>query len=148
MSEIKEEKTKVEARRVRYLRILEFIEKEPTSRKEITVYLKSLGLDIFENSLIKDYLDQMVEKREIGNLEIGNNNYKFVLKVAYNKIWKEINDYYYFRTLKSEELYNTLTNLIKYLIDKKEAQRLINEICDTFRVIELFAKLNPEALLY
>jgi hypothetical protein len=134
-------KERLEMRELRYKKILEWIKADPLCRREIEDKLEFKGLKIYENALIKDYLNQMVEKREIGSLSksFEHKDYKWIFKQAYGKRWDMKKNTYYFYTPRSKLFYEDLTKLVSDVSNKKRVGELIDEISNIFRVLEIMS---------
>lgn len=134
-------KERLENRERRYKNILEWIKITPLCRKEIENRLESDGLEIDETALIKDYLNQMIEKREIGSLSksFEHKDYKWIFKQAYGKKWDMKKNIYYFYTPRSKLFYEDLNKLIFATSGKKRVRELVDEISNIFRVLEIMS---------
>lgn len=133
-------------REARYQKILNWIKDEPLSRGEIERKLEIKDLKIGENALIKDYLNQMVEEREIGyfSKSFEDKDYKWVFKQAYGKPWDMKKNIYYFYTPRSKIFFNELNNLIEDISDRTKCKQIIDKISNTFRALEVMSKFDKE----
>ncbi len=139
-------KERLKLRKERYLKILEWIKDEPLSRKEIANRLRLKEWRIFESSLIKDYLNKMVSKREIGSLDksFEHKDYKWIFEQAYGKKWDIKKNIYYLYTPRSKALYDELNELISNTSNKDKCQGIIDSISNFFRVLEIISNFEKE----
>jgi len=137
-------KERFKRRKERYLKILILLRDEPLSRKEIRIRLVKEGFGICENSLIKDYLNKMIEYRQIGSLDksFDHKDYKWIFKIIYGKKWDMKQNFYYFLTPRTKDLYDELYNLIDNLNNKDKCMQIINELTRIFRTLEILSKFK------
>ena len=137
---------RLDERKERYQKVLEWIKEEPLCRKEIEGRLSLKELGIFESALIKDYLNKMVERREIGSLDksFEHKDYKWIFEQTYRKKWDMKKKMYYFFTPRSKALYDELRNIVKDASNKSRCQEIINYLSRVFRVLEIMSTFEKE----
>jgi len=139
-------KERMEKRARRYNLILSWIKEGVLSRREIMQWLDKKDLKIGEHALKKDYLDKMIEKREIGsiNKSFEHKDYKKIFELAYGKRWDKKLNIYYIHTPRSEKFYNELRRLAKDALDKKRALMIVDHTSELFRGLEIYSEFEKE----
>ncbi|MDD5178504.1 MAG: hypothetical protein PHT54_04485 [Candidatus Nanoarchaeia archaeon] len=126
-----------------YQEILDWAENRTFTIKEI---IKNFGIT---KPTAKKYLDLLVEERALGysnKLDQPTQDYKWVFRIAYKITKWGKQNMYYFPTPNASKLYGVLMDKIKENSRKETCKILINDICDTFRVIELMAIFEEKRL--
>jgi len=122
-----------------YSKILKELSYNPLTRREI---LKKTGIKISEQALIKNYLNPMIEKREIGSFK-ESDKYKGnreVLDEGYDKKLGVRDKLCYVYTPNSAKFYQDLRNTFSHLPNKEEYKKLVEDICLSFNMIEMTSK--------